>query len=115
MMSTYLLFILTMALNMSGMEMGSDIRRIQPSNTDDENGLFIGRGMNGVVITLNSGYTRSDLRHYISHLDRSQGSIESFVPALGTGPFNSLLDVVGSEDPVNHGDAGVEADRSNPF
>ena len=40
----------------------------------------------------------SDLAEEISHLDGSERSVESLVPALGTGAFDGLLKGVGGKD-----------------
>ncbi|GEM_PF-1170090 len=114
-MSTYLFLAFTMAMNIQSMEMRRNLQIIEIQSAYSEEGLFLGNGMSGVVITLNSGLPRSDLRHYISYLDGSHGSVETLVPALGTSPLNSLFDVVGSEYAIDHRDACIEANRSNPF
>lgn len=114
-MNSYMLLVFSLILNFYGQDMGIDLRTMNIYNPIQEEGLFLGRGMSGVVITLSSGHTGSDLRQYISQLNGSQRGVEALVPALGTGPLNRLLDVVGSEDPVNHRDAGLQANHSNPF
>lgn len=102
MMSTYLFFVITLAMSASA-------PAIDNQYTVNEESLFLGRGMGGVVIALNPDYSQSDLRQYISHLDRSQSSVEALIPTLGTGSFDGLLDVVGSEHPVDHRNTGIEA------
>ena len=114
-MNAYLFLALTMSLTINGMVVDTDLCESETHIDFTEEGLFIGRGMTGVIITLNSGRLRSDLRHYVSHFDGSQSSIEALVPALGTGPLNSLLNVIGSEYPIDYRDAGIEAHRSNTF
>jgi hypothetical protein len=114
-MSTYLFLALTLSLTINGVADDNVKGKVDTLNYFTEEGLFLGTGMGGVVITLSPGFVQSDLRDYISHLDRSQGSIEALVPAFGTGPFNSLLDVVGGEHSIDHRDPGIEANRGDPF
>ena len=114
-MSKYLILAFTLTMNMNGHDTGIYHRGIEPGSIIREEGVFLGSGMSGVVITLNSGHSRSDQRYYIIHLDSRHGSVEAFVPALRTSPLNSLLDVVGGEHPVNHRDTSLQANRSYPF
>ena len=114
-MNSYMLLVFSIALNFYSQDMGIDLRTMKIRSSFQEEGLFLGRGMSGVVITLSSGRTGSDLRQHISHFNGRQGSVEALVPALGTGPLNGLFDVVGSEYPIDHRDASLQADRSDPF
>jgi len=111
----YMLLVFSMAMNFYGLYTGVDPRITKIHSSFQEEGLFLGRGMGGVVITLNSGHTGSDLRQHISHLDGSQGSVEALIPAFGTCALNSLLDVVSGEHAIDHWDASLQANRSNPF
>lgn len=111
----YLFFALILAI-----QTNSQWSLNQPSWPDKRDhpadmGLFLGSGMNGVVITLDPGDPGSDLRDYISHLDGGQRGIEALVPTFGTGPLNRLLDVVGSENAIDHRNAGIESNRGNPL
>lgn len=114
-MSIYLFFALTLTINCQSLDMKSDQQVMRTTDPANEEGLFLGSGINGVVITLQAENSGSDLGGYISHLDRSQSRIEALVPALGPGSFNSLLDIVGGEYSIDHRDAGIEANRSNPL
>ncbi len=80
-----------------------------------EEGYFLGMGMGGVILTLNTNHSGSDLRDYISHLDGSQSHVETFVPTFGAGTLDGLLDAVGSEDPVDHRNTSLQAHTGNAF
>ncbi len=114
-MNIYLLLAISMGLNLTSQESGKCLEENDKHIALQEESLFLGSGMGGVVITLTSGYAQSDQRQYISHLDRSQGSIEAFVPTLSASPLNRLLDVVSCEHPIDHRDAGIDANRGDPF
>lgn len=114
-MNSYMLLVVSMVLNFYGQDTEIDLRTMNIRSPNREEGLFLGRGMGGVVITFSYGHPGSDLRQYISHLNGSQGSVKALVPALGTGPFNRLLDVVSGEDPVDDRDASLQTNHSDPF
>lgn len=113
--SKLLFLAFSMTLHIAGQESGITSTTLIDQNSFGPEGIFVGSGMSGVVITLSFGYPGSDLRSYISHLDGCQGGIEPFVPTLRASSFNSLLDVVGREHSIDHRDAGLKSDRSNPL
>lgn len=110
-----MILVFSVAMNIHGLKTGKEKQGIYIPTTSMEEGIFLGSGMSGVVITLSPGQSGSDLGQYVSHLDGGQGGVEALVSALGTSPFNGLFDVVGSEHPVDHRNAGIEANGSNPF
>lgn len=112
-MSIMLLMAVTLAVNLSGPAPVQEKEGNCVQITAMEEGLFLGRGMCGVVITLNPNPVRSDLRDYISHFDGSQGGIEALVPTFGTGTLDRLLDIVGGQNAVDDGDSGIKANGGN--
>lgn len=106
----YLFIALTLAIQINSQWSMNHLLWSYKRDHPAEMGLFLGSGMNGVVITLQEGDPGSDLGDYISHLDRSQSGVEALVPTLGAGPLNRLFDIVGRENAIDHRNTGIEAD-----
>jgi|GEM_PF-3849524 len=115
-MNFSMLLLVAIHLTLSSQETGISHRsKEMPFLTSGEEGIFLGRGMNGVVITLVFGNAGSDLRQHVRHLDGRQGRVEPFVPVLGTGPLDGLLDVIGRKDSVDHRNTCLQAHAGHPF
>jgi hypothetical protein len=78
-----------------------------------EQSLFLWNGISGVYLEISFPEALpaedeglpglgSDALYQVNHLDGSQSCIETFIPALGAGTFNGLLDAVGSKDSINY-------------
>jgi len=114
-MIRWMILMLSMAMAVNSNHMLTDYGSPDYLSGNREEGYFMGKGMGGVILTFSTGHSGSDLRDYISHLDGSQGRIEAFIPTFSTGTFDGLLDAVGSEDPVDHRNTGLQAHTGNTF
>jgi hypothetical protein len=85
-------------------------------STKQETEIFLKKGIHGVFLGIpipaevpsiliaeeEAPETGSDALYQVNHLDGSQSCVETFIPALGAGTFNGLLDAVGSKDSINY-------------
>lgn len=106
----YLLWALNMELNII-----SENNAVKGTPPLHEETIFLGKGMMGVILQVGETGSGSDLLQHISHLDGRESRAESFVAPFGPGTLNSLLDIVGGKDPVDHGDPGLQPHAGDPF
>ena len=81
--------------------------------------IFLRSRMCGIELTLaweQSDTTRYlDLAEEIYHLNGAHCSIEPFITAFCPGSFDGLVEAIGSKNPENNGNRGIESDGSNAF